>query len=89
MRSNSTNALVACVYGGDDLLVRLVGLGFRVRRYGDRAGTDDDNGQGSVPSKALLHEFANRQDRYGELLVALERPAFGMNRSGIPKSARF
>jgi hypothetical protein len=67
---DSTGALVPRV-NGDDLLARLAGLGFRVRRYGDRAGLDDDNNQGRVPSIAYLREFADQQDRYGELLVAL------------------
>jgi hypothetical protein len=70
---DSTGALVARVEG-DDLLVRLAGLGFSVRRYGDRAGLDDNNDQGAVPSMALLYEFADQQDRYGELLVALGAP---------------
>ena len=70
---NSTNALVARL-NDDDLLARLAGLGFRIRRYGDRAGLDDDNGQGRVPSMALLYEFAGHQDRYGDLLVGLGRP---------------
>ena len=54
---DSTSALVARV-DGDDLLARLACLGFSVRRYGDRAGLDDNNGQGSVPSIEHLREFA-------------------------------
>ena len=70
---DSTNALVARL-NDDDLLARLAGLGFRIRRYGDRAGLDDDTGQGRVPSRPLLWAFADRQQEYGELLVALSAP---------------
>lgn len=57
---DQSGALVSRV-DGDDLLARLIGLGFPVRRYGDQAAIDDDSGQGSVPSIEHLHEFADRQ----------------------------
>jgi hypothetical protein len=72
-RLDQTGALVSRV-DGDGLLARLAGVGFHVRRYGDRAGLDDDSGQGSVPSMAILREFADRQQKYGETLIALGAP---------------
>jgi hypothetical protein len=56
---------------GDDLLVRLAKLGFRVRRYGDQAALDDETGQGRVPPRLLLYEFADHQREYGAVLCAL------------------
>ena len=70
---DQSGALVSRV-DGDDLLARLIGLGFPVRRYGDQAAIDDDSGQGSVPSIEHLHEFADRQQKYGDLLVVLGAP---------------
>ena len=64
---DKTGALV-----GDDLLTRLAHRGFRVRRYRDQAALDDDAGQGRVPSRLLLYEFADRQREYGALLQALQ-----------------
>lgn len=72
-RLDQTSALVSRI-DGDDPLARLAGLGFRVRRYGDQAALDDDTGQGRVPSMVLLREFADRQQEYGEALVALGAP---------------
>jgi hypothetical protein len=61
--------------GDDDLLRGLAELGFRVRRYGDQAALDDDTGQGRVPARLLLYEFADRQREYGALLRTLQAPS--------------
>jgi hypothetical protein len=67
---DKTGALV-----GDDLLTRLAHAGFWVRPYGDQAALDDDTGQGQVPSRLVLYEFADRQREYGALLQALQAPS--------------
>jgi hypothetical protein len=74
LRRKRLDASGALVREADDLFVPLGKSGFRVRRYGDQAGLDDDTGQGRVPLIALLREFADRQLEYGVLLVALGAP---------------
>jgi hypothetical protein len=62
---------------GDDLLVPLAQLGFRVRRYGDQAGIDDDNGVddlGRSPPMPLLYLYADRQRDLSAVLIALGAP---------------
>ena len=66
----------------DDLLVHLAKLGFRIRRYGDQAALDDDTGQGRVPSRLVLHEFADRQREYGALVQALQAPSMCKDERG-------
>jgi hypothetical protein len=71
---DSTGALVGAGSAGDDLLARLVKLGFRVRRYGDQAALDDETGLGRVPPMPLLYEFADHQREYSAVLCALGAP---------------
>ena len=69
---NSTYALIARL-DDDDLSLPSLALASMFAAMAIEQGLDDDNGQGRVPSMALLSEFADRQDRYGALLVALGR----------------
>jgi hypothetical protein len=74
---DKTGALV-----GDDLTARLARDGFRVRRYGDQAALDGDRGQGRMPSRPLLYEFADHQREYGALLQALQAPSMWKDERG-------
>jgi hypothetical protein len=64
---DATGALAGAASDGDDVLARLTGLGFRVRRYGDKAAL----GQGRVPPMPLLYEFVDHQREYSAVLCML------------------
>ena len=59
---------------GDDLLISLAKLGFRVRRYGLNAALDDESGLGRVPPMPLIYAFADKQAEYALALRALRAP---------------
>jgi hypothetical protein len=64
----------AALIGDEVLLADLARLDFRVRRYGNQAGLDDDSGQGRAPPMPLVYAFADRQHEYGLALRALGAP---------------
>jgi hypothetical protein len=59
---------------GDALCSELARLGFRVRRYGDQAGLDDEAGQGRVPALPVLRQFRDKQFEYSAALLELKAP---------------
>jgi hypothetical protein len=86
LRRYALEATGALFSEADDLLVHLAKLGFRVRRYGDQAALNDDTGQGRVPSRLLIYEFADRQRGYRALLHVLQ--AQDMSRENGPSRSR-